>query len=315
VLFFVGRRLLAGVGMLIVVSILIFIGTRVLPGDAAVAILGRNANPRAVSALRLQLGLNRPAVIQYRDWLWGFVRGDLGFSVTAQRSIWPYIKDAVANSAILASVTVAVLVPVSLALGVLAAARAGRLWDNVVSVSTLAFIALPEFVTGTILMLVFAITLRVLPAVSFVSPGESPLRTPNVLVLPCLTLLAASIAATVRMVRANTIEALRSEYVAVARLNGYPERRVVLRFALRNALAPTVQVIALNIQWLVGGIVVTEYVFGYPGIGQLLVQAVAARDIPLVQSVAMLVAAFYFVINILADLLIVFLIPKLRTSL
>lgn len=301
--------------MLIVVSILIFIGTRVLPGDAAVAILGRNANPKAVSALRLQLGLNRSAVVQYIDWLWGFVRGDLGFSVTAKQSIWPFIKDAVANSAILASVTVAVLVPVSLALGVLAAARVGRLWDNIVSVSTLAFIALPEFVTGTLLMLVFAITLKALPAVSFVSPGQSPLSTPAVLVLPCLTLLAASMAATVRMVRANTIEALRSEYVAVARLNGYPERRVVLRFALRNALAPTVQVIALNIQWLVGGIVVTEYVFGYPGIGQLLVQAVAARDIPLVQSVAMLVAAFYFVINIVADLLIVFLIPKLRTSL
>ena len=153
--------------------------------------------------------------------------------------------------------------------------------------------ALPEFVTGTILILVFALGLGVLPAVSFLQAGQSPLQDPEILVLPVATLLAASLAQTLRMVRAGMVEALRSDYVEMARLNGFRERDVVLRHALRNALAPTVQVFALNIQWLVGGIVVTEYVFGYPGLGQALVNAVAARDIPLVQSIALLIAAVY----------------------
>jgi peptide/nickel transport system permease protein len=174
--------------------------------------------------------------------------------------------------------------------------------------------ALPEFVTGTILVLIFALHLEILPAVSFLPPGESPLQNPKILVLPVATLLAASLAQTMRMVRAGMVEALRSDYVEMARLNGYDERTVVLRHALRNALAPTVQVFALNIQWLVGGIVVTEYVFGYPGLGQALVNAVAARDIPYVQAAALLVAVVYLALNVVSDLLVVLLIPKLRTA-
>jgi peptide/nickel transport system permease protein len=153
-----------------------------------------------------------------------------------------------------------------------------------------------------------------LPAVSFVAPGETPLDNPQILVLPVVTLLAASLAQTIRMVRAGMVEALRSDYVEMARLNGYDEHDVVMHHALRNALAPSVQVIALNIQWLVGGIVITEYVFGYPGLGQSLVNAVAARDVPYVQAVSLLIAAIYLTLNILADLLVVLMIPKLRTS-
>jgi peptide/nickel transport system permease protein len=182
-------------------------------------------------------------------------------------------------------------------------------------VSSLAAVSLPEFVTGSLLILVFAVWLHLLPAVSLVPSGSGVLDRPRILVLPVLTLLAASLAQTVRMVRAGMLDVLRADYVAMARLNGLPERQVVGRYALRNALAPTVQVIALNVQWLVGGIIVTEYVFGYPGIGQQLVEVVNARDIPFVQSVSLIIAAVYLGINIIADLLVVLLIPKLRTGL
>ena len=224
------------------------------------------------------------------------------------------IAEPAKNSAILAWCAALLLIPLALVLGVLAALRAGRGLDHTISVTSLAMTALPEFVTGTLFVLVFALTLDVLPAASFLQAGESPLDEPAILVLPVATLLAASLAQSVRMVRAGMVEALRSDYVEMARLNGYEEREVVLRHALRNALAPSVQVIALNIQWLVGGIVVTEYVFGYPGLGQTLVNAVAARDIPFVQCITLLVAAVYLTLNVIADLLVVLMIPKLRTA-
>ena len=214
----------------------------------------------------------------------------------------------------LALVTIALLVPIGVILGVLAATRAGRGLDHAVSIGSLTVVALPEFVTGAILVLVFAVWLDVLPGVSLVPVGESPLSNPSALVLPVATLLAASLAQTLRMVRAGMLDALRSDFVQMARLSGYPERRVVYRHALRNALAPTVQVIALNVQWLIGGIIVTEYVFSYPGIGQGLVQAVAIRDVPFVQAVALIIAAVYVTLNIVADIVVVLLIPKLRTA-
>ncbi|HEY1276218.1 MAG TPA: ABC transporter permease [Thermoleophilaceae bacterium] len=311
---FLARRIGAALLLLLVVSILIFAGTQLLPGDVANAVLGRNATPEALTSLRHQLQLDQPASERYVDWLTGVLHGDLGESVSAHTAIWPFIRPRLANTAILALCTVLLMVPLALALGVLAATRAGRPLDHFVSVVSLAMISIPEFVTGTMLALVFATTLGALPALSLIGPGETALDNPEILILPIATLLAASLAQTTRMVRAGMIESLRSEYVAMARLNGFDERRVVTRYALRNALAPTVQVIALNIQWLVGGIVVTETVFGYPGIGHTLVDAVSTRDIPLVQSIALIIAAFYFAVNIVADLLVVFLIPKLRTA-
>lgn len=311
---FVVRRVGAGLLILLVVSMLIFAGLQVLPGDAASAILGRNATPSALAELRHEMHLDRPLVERYVDWLVGILHGDLGDSATAHQPVWTLISDRVANSAVLALITVALLIPLSLFLGVLAATRAGKALDHVISTASLAVIALPEFVTGTLLALIVAVKLRWAPPVSLILPGQTPLDQPNVLILPVATLLAASLAQTIRMVRAGMIEALRSDYVQMARLNGFDERRVVLRYALRNALAPTVQVIALDVQWLIGGIIVTEYVFGYPGLGQGLAQAVSARDIPLVQSVALLLAAVFIAVNIVADLLVVFLIPKLRTA-
>jgi peptide/nickel transport system permease protein len=308
------QRIWVSLLLLLVVSFLIFLGCQVLPGDAATAILGRNATPSALAALRQQLHLNQPALYRYFQWITGVLQGRLGDSATQQMAIWPLIRGRIWNTAVLAGVTIASMVPISLALGVLAATRSGRATDRLISMGSVSLIAVPEFVSGTLLALLFGVSLKLLPAVSYVPPGQSPLAIPLVLVLPCLTLLGASVAQTLRMVRAGMVETLQSEYVAVSRLNGFPERQVVWRFALRNALAPTVQVIALNMQWLVGGIVVTEYVFNYPGLGQELVTAVTARDIPLVQTIALLIAAFYFAVNLVTDILLILLVPKMRTA-
>jgi peptide/nickel transport system permease protein len=206
------------------------------------------------------------------------------------------------------------MVPLAFALGVVAAVRASRWPDLLISGSTLGVIAVPEFVIGTVLVLIFSVSQGWLPSVSIVPPGESPLATPEVLVLPVATLLLAGLAYMIRMVRAGMVEVMASDYVEMARLNGVAERRVVWRFALRNALAPSVQALALTLQWLVGGVVIIEVLFAYPGIGEGLVQAVTARDVTLIQSVATIIALFYIAVNVVADVLIVLLIPKLRTA-
>ncbi len=316
---FLARRALAAVATLFVVSILVFAGTEILPGDAAGAVLGRTATPAQLEEMRALMGLDRPAHERYLDWLAGLLRGDLGnsaagYAAGAESPIWNEIDGKIANSLTLAAITALLMVPLALLLGVLAAVRAGRTTDHAISVSSLAVISLPEFIIGSLLVLVFFSWLDVLPPVSLVTPGESPLEHPKALVLPVVTLLGASLAASIRMVRAGMVEVLSSDYVQTARLNGLPESMVVRRYALRNALAPSVQVFAQNIQYLVGGIVVTEYLFSYPGLGKELVDAVAIRDVREVQSVALLVAAVYVGLNILADLLVVLLVPKLRTQ-
>jgi peptide/nickel transport system permease protein len=308
------RRVLAGILLLFVISILIFVATEVLPGDAAEAILGRNATPEALANLREQLDLDTPAVQRYFDWIGGVLQGDLGESLSARLPVGEYISDRVVNSLILALVTTVILIPLSIFLGVIAGTRRGRKADHTISGLSLTLISIPEFVTGTVLILLFAATWQFLPPISLVPPGASPFDDAEILILPVATLLLASLAATVRMMRAGVIEVMESDYIEMSRLNGIPERRLIYRYALRNALAPTVQVIALNVQWLVGGIVITETLFQYPGVGQLLVQAVGVRDIPLVQALALLIAAVYIALNIIADVLVIFLIPKLRTA-
>ena len=319
VLTFVARRVAAAIATLLIVSILVFVGTEVLPGDAAGAVLGRNATPAQVEEMRELMGLDRSAPERYLDWLGGVLTGDLGnsaagFAAGGVSPIWEEISGKIANSFALAGVTAALMIPLSLLLGIVAAVRAGRALDHAITFSSLAIISLPEFIIGALLILVFFSWLDLLPPVSLIAPDQNPLAQPDVLVLPVLTLLGASLAASVRMVRAGMVEALKAEYVTMARLNGFRERMVVTRYALRNALAPSVQVLAQNIQYLVGGIVVTEYLFNYPGLGKELVDAVAIRDVREVQSVALLIAAFYISLNIAADLLVVLLVPKLRTQ-
>jgi peptide/nickel transport system permease protein len=298
----------------------VFAGTEVLPGDAASAVLGRSAAPEQLAELRAQMGLDRPAAERYLDWLGGLVRGDLGLSAAgfaegSQRPIWNEIREEAANSLVLAVLAALLMIPLALVLGVVAAIRAGRPTDHAVSAGSLAVISLPEFVVGSLLVLLFFTWLDLLPPVSLIPPGESPLSYPRELVLPILTLLGASTAASIRMVRAGMVDALRADYVQMARLSGFRERTVLLRYALRNALAPSVQVFAQNVQYLVGGIIVVEYLFAYPGLGKELVEAVAIRDVREVQSIAVLVAAVYIALNIAADLIVLALNPKLRTAL
>lgn len=309
------RRTLAGLLLLLVVSILVFAATQVLPGNAAVQILGRNATPQAVAQLAHTLGLDHSAIQQYLTWLGRLFHGNLGTSLAAQQPVTSLIGDRVRNSFELAAVAVLIMVPLGLGLGILAGVKGDRIADHLISGTTLGAIALPEFVTGAILVVIFAVWLKLLPPVSLVTPGSNPLSHPSILVLPVVTLLISGTAYISRMMRAGMIESLHSEYVESARLNGIRERRVVWRFALRNALAPTVQVVALTVQWLVGGIVVVETIFDYPGLGQLLVQSVTLRDLPTVQAITMIIAAIYIAINILADLVVIMLVPKLRTAL
>jgi peptide/nickel transport system permease protein len=312
---FVLRRVAVGVLLVVVVSAIVFAATEVLPGDAARAILGRTATPAAVEELRATLELDRPPLERYLDWLGGLLQGDLGTSLSTRGPVTDAVGDRLVNTLALAGTAALLMIPLSLLLGAFAGTRPGRPGDLAVSGGSLAFIAVPEFVTATVLILLFAVGLALVPPVSILAPGVSPWSDPTLLVLPVAALLLASVAQNVRMVRAGVVESMNSDYVQMARLSGIPEREVVLRHGLRNALAPAVQVIAFNLQWLIGGIVVVEYIFQYPGIGQLLAQAVALRDIPLVQSLAVLIAAVYIALNILADLLVVLLVPKLRTSL
>ena len=314
---FLGRRFVGAVAALLAASVLIFAGAEVLPGNAASAVLGRSATPQAVRILSKQMGLDRSAATRYFDWLGGFVHGDLGVSSVSlaqgqHTSVSSLISGPLKNSAILAGLAALFMIPLSLGLGAYAAIRAGKPADHAISIGSLVSISAPEFVTGALLVALFFVGLHWLPPVAIVAPGADPLSTPKELILPVLTLLFASLAAGIRMVRAGMYEALQTEYVQSARLNGLPERRVLTRYALRNALAPSVQVLAQNLQYLVGGVIVVETVFAYPGLGSQLVSSVQNRDLTMVQSIAMLIAVVYVLINLVADLIVLLLIPKLR---
>jgi peptide/nickel transport system permease protein len=311
---FVARRVALGLVSVVVVSLLVFISTQVLPGDAATAILGRSATDEQKAIYRHELGLDRSMPEQYWTWASGALGGDLGRSLASQQPVTEFISARISNSLILAFVTMLVLVPVAVALGVWAGIRRNSVADHAVSGISLGLIALPEFVTGTLLIAFLAVYLGWLPPTSILQQGETALTSPSLIVLPVLTLCVTAAAYIIRMVRAGIGEVMNADYIHMARLNGVPERRVIWRHALTNALAPTVQVLALTAQYLVGGLVVVETVFAFPGIGQGLVQAVVARDIPVVQGIGLLLAALYIGINIVADLMVVLLVPRLRTS-
>jgi peptide/nickel transport system permease protein len=312
---FVARRVAAGIGLLAIISVLVFGATNVLPGDVAAAVLGRQATPESVAGLRQELGLDRPLVPRYLDWVGGVLHGDLGQSLAGtQAPVWTLIRDPLVNTLTLAGLTILVLIPLSLLLGIAAGVRVSRPLDQGISGVTLAITAVPEFVIGALLVLVFAVSLGVLPAVSLIPPGTNPLADPSLVVLPVATLVLAGLAYMVRIVRAGVADVVLSDFVEMARLNGVRERRVITRYAVRNALAPTVQALAATIQWLLGGVFVVETLFSYPGIGRALIVAVTVRDFPVIEAAGLLIAAFYIALNIVADIAIVLLIPKLRTA-
>ena len=298
---------------------MVFFATNVLPGNVATAVLGKNATATNVAVLDRRLGLDHPLIHRYFEWATGLLHGDLGNSavqiVQGAKSapISHIISAPLLNSAILALVTLILLFPITLAVGTVAGLRAGRPTDHVLSSVSLLFGALPEFVLGTFLILIFFSILHWFPPV-FAGTG-SPLSHLSGMVLPVRTLLGVTTAFGVRQIRAGMIEVMGQEYVSLAEINGLSRWRIVIRYGLRNALAPAVQSFAQNVQYLLGGIIVVESLFNYPGIGLTLVNAVSLRDVSEVQAIAIVLASVYIVINILADLVVVFLVPKLRTSL
>jgi len=313
---FIVRRLVLGLVVLFLVSLVVFAATQALPGDPARAILGRSATPTALAALRRHLHLNQPVFSQYWTWLTGLLRGNLGTSLAAQEPVTTLLGPKLVNSAVLVAVSAIVSIPLSIALGSWAALKRDKIFDTVSSNLLLVLAALPEFVVGVVLVILLAtIVSQVLPAISTIPPGSRPWNYPSYLVLPALTLVIAVAPYVSRIVRASMIEVLESDYIEMARLKGLPERTVMLRHALPNALGPVFQVIALNLAYLAGGVIVVEYVFNYGGIGSAVQEAVLSHDLPVVQTLAMLIATVYVVLNLLADVATITVTPKLRTQL
>ena len=309
----IGQRLLLGLVTLFLVSIVTFAATQLLPGNAAYAVLGHTATPVQLRALELRMGLDRSDIAQYWSWLSGLLQGHLGQSLTAQVSVASLIGPRIVNSATLVVTAGIVGTAVGVAFGLLAAVRRDRPIDHVLSLTALGVTALPEFVIAIALIILFATNVfHLFPGVSPIPPGEKPWQQPSMLVLPTLTLVVITVPYIFRMMRAATIEALESEYVELARLKGLTARAVLLRHALPNALAPTIQAIGLSLLYLAGGIVVVEVVFNYPGLGQGLYMAVENKDIPTIQFTVILLAAVYVVVNIATDVIALIASPRRR---
>ena len=309
------RRLAVGVLTLFLVSVLVFAATEILPGNAARAILGQTATPERLHALELQLHLDRSAWSQYTAWLSGVLHGDFGTSLANQQSVWSLVEPRLADSAVLVVAAGLIGAFVGVGLGILSALRRDGLFDHALAVGALAVTSLPEFIVATALIIVFATVLsHLLPAVSALAPGTPAWQAPRLLVLPVVTLVIVIVPYILRITRAAMIEALESDYVEMARLKGMPGWRVALVHALPNAVAPTIQVIGLNFLYLAGGIVVVEYIFAFPGIGQGLVNAVADRDVPVIQLIVLILAAFYVLMNILTDVIALLATPRRRLA-
>ena len=299
---------------LLAVSVAIFTLIELVPGDAAQVMLGQQATPDNLRNLRAQMGLDRPPHVRYLDWIGGAALGDLGESAKSRAPISEIIGGRLANSALLAGLSFLIAVPMGLALGVWVGTRADTKVDRFLTMGGLVTISLPEFVTGVVMILIFSSTLQWLPSSSIMMPGESILSKPQVLVMPVLTVTGALFAYILRMARANVIEVMGSNYVRTAILKGLPMRTVVIRHVLPNAMLPTITVIANNVGWMFGGLIIIENLFSYPGMGSLLISAINTRDIPLLQSTAMVIASVYAFSNLAADIAYGSLNPRVRLA-
>jgi peptide/nickel transport system permease protein len=309
------KRLLVSLAVLWLVTLLVFVATLLLPGDPARAILGQQATPERIAALQHQLHLDEPVWQRYLDWLGGLFTGDLGTSTSTQGPVTALLADRVSASLVLLVLAAVIATPLGLALGTWSALRRGRAADQAVSGISLVIAALPEFVIGIALIVLFATTVfKVLPSVTLTPPGEAVWRQPSQLVLPVITLVLVVMPYITRMMRGTMNEVLDSGYVEMARLKGLRERTVLVRHALPHAVGPVAQVVALQLAWLAGGVVVVEFLFRYPGIGQALIDAVGKRDVAVVQAITLLIAAVYIVVNLIADVVGILADPKLRTE-
>ncbi len=307
-----GRRLGLAALTLVLLSMVVFAGAQVLPGDVGRAVLGPLADPDAVAAINHEVGADRPAVETYLNWVGHFVTGDMGRSYTFRTPVAPFVGSALLNSLKLAAVALVITVPLSIGAGVYAAMRAGRWQDRAISVASLSLTVVPEFVSAIALILVFGIWLRWLPISAATRPGTAALEQLRHLILPALPLVLVLFGYIARMARAGTVEALESDYVRTAVLKGLPTRVVIVRHVLRNALLPTITVVAAQVGYLIGGLVVVESLFRYQGIGSLILNAARGKDFPMLEAGILTVGAIFVAATLVADTLYVLLNPRLR---
>jgi peptide/nickel transport system permease protein len=295
------KRLGFSVYTLLVVSLIVFCVTQVLPGDAAVMMLGENATPQALDAVREQLGLNTPLWQQYGHWLWGVLRGDFGVSLRTGQPIAQFMFEALGRSLLLAVLSICFMLCLAIPLGIVAAVRRGKLPDLVVSVISYVGVSVPEFVTATLLIFVCADSLQLLPATGYTPITEDLVGSLRHLVLPIITVSVILIAHVSRMVRSELVDVLHTDYIRAARLKGLSRRAVLLKHGLRNSLLPTITIVALDVGYLLGGVIVVEEIFAIPGIGRQLIVAIQTRDLPSIQAGALIMATTYCIVNFLAD--------------
>lgn len=307
-------RILFSALTLLLVSILIFLILEALPGDVATRILGREATARALEVLRSQLHLDQPALVRYFQWLGDFVSGDLGTSIATGRPIADVLGPRIVNTLLLSLFAFAIYLVLALVPAIIQAVNRGKAIDNVISVITLLLLSLPDFLLATMLLFLFAVAVPILPALATISENSSWPEMLRAMVLPAVTLAIMMAVYAIRVLRDSLIEVLRSDYVRLAELKGLRPRAVLFRHALPNAIVPALNVTALNLGFLIGGVVIVERVFSYPGFGTLLIDALQLRDIPLIKATVMISAAVYVAANLMADVLAVLLQPRLRTS-
>ena len=316
---YISRRIGIGVLTTLVTSALIYIAIVALPGNVVESVLGKNATPKQVAALEYEITGGLPVWERYLKFLGNLLTGHLGNSTAAlvqgnKVSVSDTVLPALGHSATLALITLILFVPIMIVLGLLAGLKPGSPRDSAITTGALSIGALPEFFIGTVLIAVFFNQLNLLPPVSVISQGQSIFSNPKALVLPVATLLLTSVGFGSRLLRASVAEIISQDYVTMARLNGYSERAIIRKYLLPNALAPTVQIVAQQLQYLIGGIIVVESVFNFAGIGNTLVRSIASQDTQQILVIATILAAAYIFINLVADIICVFLDPKVRTS-
>jgi peptide/nickel transport system permease protein len=310
---FLLKRLGLALITLVLISFAVFAVAQVLPGDVGRTILGPYATNAQVARLDHQLGVDKPLVVRYVNWITAFVRGDWGQSYLLNTPVRPFVLGRLLNSVVLAAFALLLTVPISIGLGVVAALNYGRVGDRIITIAGLSLIALPEFVIGVVLLVVFAVQLKWLPVSSSV-PSWNPEDIVRQLLLPAIPLVLVLFGYISRMARAGTIVSLNSNYTRTAILKGLPRRTVIGRHVLRNSLLPTISVVAVQVGYLVGGLVVIETLFNYPGIGKLVLDSAQGHDIPMLDATVLMVAIIYMLANLTADVLYAVLNPRVRAA-
>jgi len=309
---YIARRLVFIVPTLLLVSLLIFLMEEIVPGDIGREILGPYASPQQVAQLDHQLGADRPLVQRYVGWLVGFVTLHWGESPILQRSVLSITMQRLWSSAQLAALALVIIIPTSIALGVIAALRRDGIIDRVITVVSLSLTVVPEFVSGVVLIIVFSVGIKLFPYPATVPPGAGPLTRIYYLILPAIPLMFVELGYIARMARSGMIEVLDMPYIRTATLKGLPRRRIIVTHVLRNALAPTVAVIGTQVGWLVGGLVVVETLFNYPGIGKVMADSATLHDVRVLEATVLVVAVIYMISNLIADVIVALLNPRVR---